>query len=1167
MIVASHIFRWAGVRLSWCGAAAALLAACSSLGCAVRRHNPPEVPWTFDPVVQATNRGVASMERYDYAGAVEAFDEALQRGGKSTEISVNLAIATFNRASRGDLERAERLLDDVLLDESENVRALYFRAIIHQLGGRDDLAIPCFDRVLKLRPDDAYVWYFLARSKSHLGQPCRVELERAVQLNPALASAYYDLMRIATQAGQEDLAKAYRERFEQLTQSPLHEMVVVPHYRKMGSLAIVQPLSGAPRRSAAGGELAAETARTLFEVPDTVSFRDHHVGDAADLSDPFLARWGVEMALADVNGDGRLDIVAAGVVRNGDRGLLLLLARPDGRFDDATESWGLTSIRGAISCAFGDYDNDNRVDLFVSCAGPNHLLRNRGDGTFEDVTERTRTGGPNVVTASATFLDADHDGDLDIYVCNTMAIDGGSPASNQLLNNNGDGTFTDIAGEAGVACAGERSVMVAPADLDGDRDTDLVVFNSGAAARIFLNDRFGRYHEAHMTAESVRGDCGGVVQDFNGDGRPDLLVFPGPNVQGRLYFSNESGKLQPSAEFDDCIRTVSTWSPIGTPRVADMDLDGDLDIVLFDRSGRVLFNDGEGRFVAKALRWPPVTDDTLGAELTDMNADGVPDLVRIRAANKRIEVVPTRLTPPGHWLTISPTGDRGPDQRTRSPVSGFGTRLELHSGLRSQAITYTGCDGALSQSLRPQVFGLNGASQADYLALMWPDGVTQCERELAAGTHHRVSETDRRISSCPVLFAWNGYRFEFVSDFAGVGGLGYFLAPGQYALPQVREHIKINPEQLIARDGFYELRVCEPMEEAAYIDRLELLAIDHPAEQDVYPDERLAVTGPPATHRLLCPTVPIFPVQALGPDGEDCTAQVMQADRVYAYAPEIDRRFVGFCRPHALVLDFADRLAELDSTRSVYLFMHGWIEYPYSQSTFAASQAGVAWQPLRIEGLSEDGQWEVVVPDAGAPGGLGRTIAVDLTGKLTTNTRKLRVSTNLEIYCDQVFVANDRGTDRLTVRSVPLVKADLRRLGFPLEYSPDGRLPTIYDYDRIAPVSPFKVLKGAYTRYGPVESLLADFDDRYAILAPGDEIAAAFDARVLPLPAAGEVRSFILISHAYCKDMDLYTAEPDTIAPLPFRSMNAYPYPAGEHYPDEPQLQQYRQQFNTRLVP
>ena len=100
-----------------------------------------------------------------------------------------------------------------------------------------------------------------------------------------------------------------------------------------------------------------------------------------------------------------------------------------------------------------------------------------------------------------------------------------------------------------------------------------------------------------------------------------------------------------------------------------------------------------------------------------------------------------------------------------------------------------------------------------------------------------------------------------------------------------------------------------------------------------------------------------------------------------------------------------------------------------------------------------------------------------------------------------------------------------------------------------------------------MESLLADFDDRYAILAPGDEIAAAFDARVLPLPAAGEVRSFILISHAYCKDMDLYTAEPDTIAPLPFRSMSAYPYPAGQHYPDEPQLQQYRQQFNTRLVP
>jgi hypothetical protein len=139
----------------------------------------------------------------------------------------------------------------------------------------------------------------------------------------------------------------------------------------------------------------------------------------------------------------------------------------------------------------------------------------------------------------------------------------------------------------------------------------------------------------------------------------------------------------------------------------------------------------------------------------------------------------------------------------------------------------------------------------------------------------------------------------------------------------------------------------------------------------------------------------------------------------------------------------------------------------------------------------------------------------------------------------------------------------LRRLGFPREYSPDGRHPTIYDYSRIEPTSSFKVPRGLYTRYGPVEELLREFDDRYVILGTGDEIAVDFDARSLPTPD-GCVRSFILVSHSYCKDMDLYTATPDTVEPPPFRGMSTYPPPAGEQYPDTKQNRSSRERFNTR---
>ena len=193
-------------------------------------------------------------------------------------------------------------------------------------------------------------------------------------------------------------------------------------------------------------------------------------------------------------------------------------------------------------------------------------------------------------------------------------------------------------------------------------------------------------------------------------------------------------------------------------------------------------------------------------------------------------------------------------------------------------------------------------------------------------------------------------------------------------------------------------------------------------------------------------------------------------------------------------------------------------------------------------------------------------IAVDLTGKLSADHCALRITTNLEIYLDQLFIAADRGTGGFAIRTVPLADADLRRVGFPMEYSPDGQHPTVYTYDVIQPTSSFKMPKGAYTRYGAVETLLEDFDDRYVILGTGDEIAVRFDARELPSPKDGEARTFVLVSHAYCKDMDLYTAEPDTVEPLPFKDMSAYPYPVRERDATEDALDRYPQRFNTRSV-
>jgi len=552
----------------------------------------------------------------------------------------------------------------------------------------------------------------------------------------------------------------------------------------------------------------------------------------------------------------------------------------------------------------------------------------------------------------------------------------------------------------------------------------------------------------------------------------------------------------------------------------------------------------------------------------DLNGDRVADLLCIeRGAKNQVLLLPGALRPASTALSISPSGVRERDKRTRSPATSYGLAMTVRSGLREQSRVFSGQTGGFNQSPLPDIFGLGGARQADYVRFLWPDGVAQVEIAMAAGQHHSIAEHERKLSSCPVLFAWNGTRFEFVTDFAGVGGLGYFIAPGQYAQPQPLEHVKIEPRQLRERNGAYEFRIAEPMEEVAYVDQLELLAIDHPANCQVFPDERLVVTGLPPTHELLVVDKPIFPQQAWTPQGRDCTEQLARVDRVYAYQPELDRRFFGFAQPHALELDFGSRLAEVGANERLFLFINGYLEYPYSQTAYAASQARVGWEPIRIERLMPDGHWQTIVADAGAFGGMARTMTVDMTGLLTGPSCRLRLTSNLELYYDQLFVARDVGRGGVSIHPLPLAKAELRRAGFAREFSPDGRWPLLYDYDQREATAPFHCLRGAYTRYGPVRELLEAFDDQYVLVGPGDELAVAFDASKLPEPAGGKARSFVLVSHAYCKDMDLYTATPRTLEPLPFHGMSRYPYPSMEHYPEDEPHRRFRLTYNTRMIP
>jgi hypothetical protein len=154
-----------------------------------------------------------------------------------------------------------------------------------------------------------------------------------------------------------------------------------------------------------------------------------------------------------------------------------------------------------------------------------------------------------------------------------------------------------------------------------------------------------------------------------------------------------------------------------------------------------------------------------------------------------------------------------------------------------------------------------------------------------------------------------------------------------------------------------------------------------------------------------------------------------------------------------------------------------------------------------------------------------------------------------------------------TIHRLDPMTADLRWRGFSAESSPDGREPYGYDYNRVSPHSPWKLLPGRYTREGDVATLLLRTDDMFVVSRPGDEIALAFDATALPPLAEGWTRTFLLYADGFSKEMNLHSSSPDELLPLPFHGMTQYPYSSPEAYPSTPAHRDYIERYNTRVVP
>jgi hypothetical protein len=249
------------------------------------------------------------------------------------------------------------------------------------------------------------------------------------------------------------------------------------------------------------------------------------------------------------------------------------------------------------------------------------------------------------------------------------------------------------------------------------------------------------------------------------------------------------------------------------------------------------------------------------------------------------------------------------------------------------------------------------------------------------------------------------------------------------------------------------------------------------------------------------------------------------------------------------------------------LLFTGWTDYAFSSDNVAAYQAGLPSHPPALQIRDPDDAWRTIVPELGIPVGRPQTIAVDLTRHVprTGGRIEVRVNTTMRVYWDQILMDTSAPATYAATRLDPL-DAQLRWRGFSAEISSGGVAPLTYDYDRVSSVSPWKTMPGLYTREGNVRALLRSTDDRFVVSAPGDEIALAFDALNLPALPADWTRTFLLYVDGFSKEMNLHSASPDRLEPLPFHAMSGYPYRAPESYPRTRAHDRYRAEYNTRAI-
>ncbi|HEX6902247.1 MAG TPA: FG-GAP-like repeat-containing protein [Thermoanaerobaculia bacterium] len=1078
-----------------------------------------------DQAAALRNLGLAQLENEQPVQAAETFRKLAQALPADPLPYANLAIAALRLQNS---EEAAKQSAQALAKAPGRADLLMIQGDVLQWSGKDEEALAAYRKAAAADPDMLYAWYAVYRQASQGSGP-----EAAAALAESLAALARlrpENLVVLLQTGQRAIAAGDRAgatraflRVRELIDPPSPQAAAglgplmtalesgdlaaarVPAVRLENVLKPTPAYQGS-LKELSPGILGVPVERFAAEPPPAV------FGDPLPVKlqgSVLAAGRGQGLAVGDFDGDDKPDLAW---VKTGETPRVEL-RRAAGESAPGPDAAGVTGLLAA------DLDNDGHLDLIGY--GPKRVAfwRGQGNGAFEDATAASGLTGAG--GEAAAVLDFDIEGDLDLAVAGESA---------GLYRNALQGPLESVGKQAlpGVSISGIRDLVAS--DLDQDGDVDLAVAHAGGIAWLD-NQRQGRF--ADRTAPSgLTGNApveALASADLDNDGLPDLVAAG----QGLVLWRNLGGRF-------------ASWTVSGLPKnrlvdvlAFDADNDGRLDLAAAGPDGVTVL--GQRGTSAQPVFEPlAVTDGKAASALAAADLDGDGDLDLVAAGEGGLQRLENQGGNKNHWLAVrlkALTQGSG-----KNNLQGIGSLVEVRAGAAYQMREATG------QVLH---FGLGKLRQADLMRVVWTNGVPQ--NRVQPQGDQRIVEEQVLKGSCPFLYAWNGDRFEFVTDLLWNSPIGLPVAPGVYAGADPDEIVRVDGAR--PDGGVYRLRVTEELWEAAFFDAVRLWVVDHPAEVEVASSLKV-IPGQRQPVRVLAAR-DLRPVAAAWDGaGEDVTQRVRARDEVYASGYKASP-YQGVAPAWTFTFD----LGEAPSA-PVRLHLDGWVFPADASLNMAVSQRpDLPNLPPRLEVETAKG-WETLLPAMGFPAGKTKTMVVD-TPPLPTGARRLRIVTSLWLGWDRIaWTVRPADAEPVIQARLAPRRADLRYRGFSelFRRSPNG--PHSYDYQKTSKESPWIPFPGRYTRYGDVRELLDVADDRSVILAPGDEIDLEFDTASLPPVPRGWTRTVFLQSQGWDKDADRNTFEAQTMEPLPFRGMKNY----GDAFPDTVEMREYRERWLTRDV-